>query len=89
MNTKVRAFYANGVLTPLEPLELEEGDVVELDIAIAHRKDLDIAISETKAVLELIHQLSNSHPKKYKLLLGTEDDLSYLESERELRERRG
>ena len=89
MSQKIRAWYANGVLTPLEPLDLEEGDVVELDVAMAYRKDLDSAIAETKAVLEHIYQLSDSHPKKYKLLLATEDDLTYLEGERDLRERRG
>ena len=89
MSKKIRAWYANGVLTPLEPLDLEEGDVVELDIAVARRKDLDSAISEAKAVLEHICQLSDSHPKKYKLFLDTEDALIYLEGERRLRERRG
>ena len=63
--------------------------MVELDIAMAYRKDLDSAIAETKAVLEHICQLSDNHPKKYKLFLITEDDLHYLELERELRERRG
>lgn len=89
MSTKVRAYYVNGVFTPLEPLELEEGEVVELNIAMAYRKDLDSAIAETKAVLDHIYQLSDSHPKKYKLFLNAEDDLRYLEQERELRERRG
>lgn len=89
MTTKIRAWYANGVLTPLEPLELEEGEVVELDVAVAYRKDLDSAIAEAKAVLEHIYQLPGSHPKKYKLLLNAEDDLIYLEGERELRDRHG
>ena len=87
MTTKVRAWYANGVLTPLEPLDLEEGEVVELDVAVAYRKDLDSAIAEAKAVLEYIYQLPDSHPKKYKLLLNAEDDLIYLEGERKLRGR--
>ena len=89
MIQKVRAWYANGVLTPLEPLDLEEGEVVELDVAVAYRKDLDSAIAEAKAVLEHIYQLPDSHPKKYKLFLNAEDDLIYLEGERELRDRRG
>ena len=90
MTKKVRAWYANGVLTPLEPLEPEEGaEVVELDVAVARRKDLDSAIAEVKAVLEHIYQLPDSHPKKYKPFLNAEDDLIYLEGERRLRERRG
>ena len=55
MTTKVRAWYANGVLTPLEPLDLEEGTVVELDIAVARRRDSDGAIAEIQGVLELIY----------------------------------
>lgn len=50
---------------------------------------MDDAIRETKGVLEIIYQLANSHPKKYKLLLNAEDDLIYLEAERRSRERRG
>lgn len=88
MSRKVRARYANGVLTPLEPLDLEEGAVVDLDIALARRRYLDSAISEVKAVLEHIYQLPDGHPKKYKLFLNAEDDLNYLEGERKLRERR-
>ena len=32
MTARVRARYANGVLTPLEPLDLEEGDEVTVSI---------------------------------------------------------
>ncbi len=87
MNQKVRAYYLNGVFTPLEPLDLAEGEVVDLEISGACRRDLDSAIKETKGVLELIYQLSDSHPKKYKLFLNAEDDLIYLEGERKLRDR--
>ena len=89
MTRKVRAWYANGVLMPLEPLDIEEGDVVELDIALWRRGDVEDAITVNKAVLERIYQLPDSHPKKYKLLLDAEDVLNYLEGERSLRERRG
>lgn len=89
MSAKVRACYANGVFTPLEPLDLPEGEVVDLSISEASRRDVDDAIRETKRVLEIICQLPNSHPKKYKLLLNAEDDLIYLEAERRSRERRG
>jgi predicted DNA-binding antitoxin AbrB/MazE fold protein len=87
MTTKVRAWYANGVLTPLEPLDLEEGTVVELDIAVARRRDSDGAIAEIQGVLELIYQLPDDHPKKYKLFLDAEDTLIYLETERKFMDR--
>ena len=87
--TRVRAWYANGVLTPLTPLELDEGEVVDLDIALARPKNLDGAIAEVKAILEHIRRLPDDHPKKYKLLLNAEDDLAYLEGECALRERSG
>ena len=87
--TRVRAWYANGVLTPLEPLDLEEGEVVELDIALARRKNLDSAIAEVKAILEHVYQLPDGHPKKYKLFLDVEDTLIFLEKERKLRDNLG
>ena len=45
MTRKIRARYANGVLTPDEPLDLEEGAVVELDIQTApdHETNADKA----------------------------------------------
>ena len=89
MTQKIRAWYANGVLMPLEPLDLEEWEVVELDIALWRRGDVEDAIAVNKAVLECIYQLPDSHPKKYKLFLDAEDGLIYLEGERRLRERRG
>ncbi len=86
---KVRAKYANGVLTPLEPLDLEEGAVVELEIGVSRARDLDGAISEIKGVLEHIYQLPDDDPKKYKMSLNAEDTLIYLEKERRFRERCG
>ncbi len=87
MATEVRAYFVNGVFTPLEPLDLEEGEVVDLSVSEATRRDRDGSIRETKGVLEIIYQLPHSHPKKFKLLLNTEDDLRYLEGERSLRDR--
>jgi predicted DNA-binding antitoxin AbrB/MazE fold protein len=89
MIQKVRAKYANGVLTPLEPLDLEEGTVVELDIAVSYARDLEGAIAEIKGVLEHIYQLPDDDPKKYKLFLDAEDTLIYLEKESKFRERMG
>ena len=87
MSTKVRAYYLDRVFTPVEPLDLAEGELVDLEISKAFRRDLDSAIKDAKGVLEIVCQLSDSHPKKYKLFLNAEYDLSYLEGERELRDR--
>ena len=62
--------------------------MVELDVAVARRKDLDGAIAEIKGVMEHIYQLPDDHPKKYKLFLDAEDTLVYLEAERGSKERR-
>ena len=87
---RVKARYLKGVLTPLDPpLDLEEGAVVELEVVASHPWSLDWAISEAKEDLERICRLPDNHPKKYKLFLNAEDDLIYLEGERELWERRG
>ena len=89
MSKKVRARFANGVLTPLEPLDLAEGTEVELDIAVSYARDLEGAIAEIKEALEQIYQLPDGDPNKYKLILDTEDTLSYLEKERGFREPHG
>ena len=89
MIRKVKAKYANGVLTPFEPLDLAEGTEVKLDIAVSHARDFEGAIAEIEAVLEQIYQLPNDDPKKYKLFLDAEDTLIYLEKERRFRELHG
>ena len=87
--TRVRARSANGVLTPLELLDLEEGAVVELDVAVSHARDLEGAIVEVREALEHIYQLPDDHPKKYEMFIDAEDTLIYLEKERKSRQRRG
>lgn len=84
---KVKAKYANGVFTPLEPLELAEGEEVELEIATPRERFLEKAIAEVKQELEDICNLPDDHPKKYKLFLDAEDVLIYLEGERGLMDR--
>ena len=78
---KVRAKYANGVLTPLEPLELEEGLEVELNIGVvpndAHDQD------STKRKFRVIPNHSGLLPgmddlKRMKQLLEDEDIEHYL-----------
>ena len=89
MIRKVKAKYANGVLTPLEPLDLDEGAVVMVDIELESYRDVDRALSDIKKELERIYLLPDGDPKKYKLFLDAEDVLNYLESERRSMERRG
>jgi predicted DNA-binding antitoxin AbrB/MazE fold protein len=74
MTRKIRARYANGVLTPDEPLDLEEGAVVELDIQTApdHETNAD------KAKFQVIPNNSAlmpgmEDPKKMKQLLEDEE----------------
>lgn len=86
---RVTARYVNGVLTPMEPLDLEDGVVVELEVVASRPWDLDWAIGAVREDLERIIQLPDDHPKKYKLFLDAEDALIYLEGERDLRDRRG
>ena len=94
MTTKIRARYANGVLTPLEPLDLEEGAEVVLDVKPVPGKDaygdrLYSAMSEIREELQRIYQLPDDDPKKYKLLLDTEDIYVYLDKEIRHMERHG
>ena len=86
---KVRAKYANGVLTPLEPLGFEEGAVVELRVEAEPAQDLYGAISETQDVLEHICQLPDDDSKKYKMLLDAKDIQVFLDKESRFRERCG
>ena len=86
---RVKARYTNGVLTPMEPLDLEDGAVVEFEVVASHPWDLDWALGAIREDLERISQLPEDHPKKYKLFLDAEDMLIYLEKERRFRERSG
>ena len=52
MIANVKARYANGVLTPLEPLDLAEGEEVTLSIAGGKRESL----------LEMLDRLRDSVP---------------------------
>lgn len=52
----VRARYRNGVLTPLEPLDLEEGEVVAVSI------EAPPPAERTETILELFERLRKSVP---------------------------
>ena len=57
MNTYVRAKFSQGVLRPLEPLDLEEG--VEVTVSI---EDGQTSASESESILEMFERLRKSVP---------------------------
>ena len=58
MTTSVRAGYSNGVLTPLEPLDLEEGKEVIVSVEEAR-----VTGRGAQAVLEIFEELHRSIPQ--------------------------
>ena len=76
---KVKARYFNGVLTPLDPLDLEEGAVVELDIELT--KFQAKGHSSKFRVVPFSREFApDIDPKKLKQFLNDEDDERYLRS---------
>ena len=76
MSVKVRAYYLNGVFTPLEPLDLEEGAVVELSL------NADLALYPKDKPEKAEFRVKPNHsaflpgmddPKRMKQLLEDED----------------
>jgi len=63
----VRARYENGVLTPLDPLNLSEGCEVTVDVSIDD--DNSDATSETKTanprILEIIDEIRRDFPNAF------------------------
>lgn len=57
MTTTVKAWYADGVLTPLEPLEIEEGTEVTLSIDGDAEPKRGLA-----AVVEAVHEIHRAIP---------------------------
>ena len=58
MIASVKARYENGVLTPLEPLDLEEGKEVMLSI-----EDTPAPAKETESILDMFDRLRQSVPQ--------------------------
>ena len=58
MTTHVKARYANGVLTPLEPLDLEEGTEITVSFEEAQPPKTGLA-----AVVEMVDRLRESYPQ--------------------------
>ena len=65
MNASIRARYANGVLTPLEPLDLEEGAVVTVSLqdGVAEASDEAPAPKQgLAAIVEMVDKLREEYP---------------------------
>ena len=76
MIRKVKAKYANGVLTPFEPLDLEEGAVVELSLEVDAPPDPQQKSEKTKFRVVPNHSgflPGLEDPKRMKQLLEDED----------------
>ncbi len=58
MIANVKARFSNGVLTPLEPLDLEEGKEVVVSI-----DDAPLPDTETPSLLDMIDELHKSVPQ--------------------------
>ena len=65
MIANVRARYANGVLTPLEPLDLEDGAEVSVSVEAAQPKASDETPPPNgglAAIVERVEKLRESYP---------------------------
>ncbi len=60
MATTVKATYANGVFTPQEPVDLEEGTEVTVSMDGAQREWADHAGGDGASLLDLIEELHTS-----------------------------
>ena len=78
MTTRIRARYANGVLTPLEPLDLKDGDGVVLNIETASKPEQEADKSEFRVAPLHSEFVLGVDPKKLKQFLNDEDDERYL-----------
>ena len=58
MTTTVKATYANGVLTPLEPLDLEEGEQVTVSI----EDEPEVGEARDESLLDMFDRLRKSVP---------------------------
>jgi len=60
MTTTVKATYANGVFTPQEPVDLEEGTEVTVSMDGAPRESAEAAEGDGASLLPLIEELHAS-----------------------------
>ena len=89
MTKTVKARFANGVLTPLEAIDLPEGALVSLDIGEISSTEPDAPATETKpsSVASRASITDGNGPVNYNRLNDELMDQEYFEKERRIRER--
>ena len=89
MTKTVKARFANGVLTPLEAIDLPEGALVSLDIGEIPSTEPDAPATETEPspVASRASISDRNEPVNYNRLNDELMDQEYFEKERRIRER--
>ncbi len=89
MTKTVKARFANGVLTPLEAIDLPEGALVSLDIGEISTTEPDERATETELspVASRASITDRNEPVNYNRLNDELMDQEYFEKERRIRER--
>ena len=89
MTRTVKARFANGVLTPLETIDLPEGALVSLDIGEISSTEPDAPATETEPSLVASRASITdlNEPVNYNRLNDELMDQEYFEKERRIRER--
>ena len=89
MNKTVKARFANGVLTPLETIDLPEGALVSLDIGEISSTEPDSPATQTEqqVIASPTSITDRNEPVNYNRLNDELMDQEYFEKERRIRER--
>lgn len=85
MTQTVKARFANGVLTPLETIDLPEGALVSLDIGEISATEPDAPPTETEP-WNIASLTDGNEPVNYNRLNDELMDEEYFEKERRIRE---
>ena len=90
MTKTVKARFANGVLTPLETIDLPEGALVSLDIGEISGTEPHAVTAETgsSSVASRACITDGNEPVNYNRLNDELMDQEYFEKERRIRERK-
>ena len=88
MTQTVKARFANGVLTPLEPIDLPEGALVSLDIGEISTTEPEAPATETEpsSVAARAGLIGQEQQVNYNQLNDELMDQEYFEKERRIRE---
>ena len=91
MTQTVKARFANGVLTPLETIDLPEGALVSLDIGEIYSTEPDAPAIQTehRAIASPTSATDGNEPVNYNRLNDELMDQEYFEKERRVRESNG